>query len=60
MDDHGAAGLSTFACFMPVKAGGKEPRPKQDHGFVVLRSFEDLDGHTWEPFWMDPAHVMKG
>lgn len=42
-----------------VEAGGKEPRPKQDHGFMVQRSFEDLDGHTWEPFWMDPAHVQK-
>ncbi len=40
-----------------VKAGGKEPSPKQDHGFMVQRTFEDLDGHTWEPFWMDPAHV---
>jgi uncharacterized protein len=43
-----------------VKAGGKEPKPKQDHGFMVQRTFEDLDGHTWEPFWMDPAHVQKG
>ena len=41
-------------------AGGKEPKPKQDQGFVVQRSFEDLDGHIWEPFWMDPAHVQKG
>jgi predicted lactoylglutathione lyase len=43
-----------------VKAGGKEPRPKQDHGFMVQRTFEDLDGHTWEPFWMDPSHVQQG
>lgn len=42
-----------------VKAGGKEPSPKQDHGFMVQRTFEDPDGHTWEPFWMDPAHVQK-
>ena len=42
-----------------VKAGGKEPRPQQDHGFMFQRTFEDLDGHTWEPFWMDPAHVQK-
>jgi len=41
------------------KAGGKEPRPKQDHGFIVQRTFEDLDGHTWEPFFMDPTHVQK-
>lgn len=43
-----------------VKAGGKEPRPKQDYGFMVQRTFEDPDGHTWEPFWMDPAHVQNG
>ncbi len=42
-----------------VKAGGNEPNPKQDYGFMVQRSFEDLDGHIWEPFWMDPAHVQK-
>jgi uncharacterized protein (TIGR02246 family) len=24
------------------------------------RSFEDPDGHIWEVFWMDPAHVQKG
>ena len=42
-----------------VGAGGKEPKPKQDYGFMVLRTFEDLDGHTWEPFYMDPAHVQK-
>jgi uncharacterized protein len=40
-----------------LKAGGKEPRPKQDHGFMVQRTFEDPDGHTWEPFFMDPAYV---
>lgn len=39
-------------------AGGKEPRPKQDCGFMVQRTFEDLDGHNWEPFFMDPAHVQ--
>ena len=41
-----------------VKSGGKEPKPKQDYGFMVQRTFEDPDGHTWEPFWMDPAHVQ--
>ncbi|MFM9939005.1 MAG: VOC family protein [Hyphomicrobiaceae bacterium] len=43
-----------------VKAGGKEPRPKADYGFMVQRTFEDPDGHTWEPFFMDPTHVQKG
>ena len=35
-------------------AGGKaDPDPKQDHGFMYGRSFEDLDGHVFEPMWMD-------
>jgi uncharacterized protein len=42
-----------------VKAGGKEPKPKADYGFMVQRTIEDPDGHTWEPFWMDPNHVQK-
>ncbi len=42
-----------------VKAGGREPSPKRDYGFMVQRTFEDLDGHTWEPFFMDPSHVHK-
>jgi uncharacterized protein len=41
-----------------IAAGGREPRDPQDHGFMYARSFEDPDGHIWEPFWMDPAHVQ--
>ena len=35
-----------------LAAGGKEPRPAQDHGFMYQRSYDDLDGHTWEVFHM--------
>lgn len=38
-----------------LAAGGKEPRPPQDHGFMYGRSIEDLDGHIWELMWMDMA-----
>ena len=42
-------------------AGGKlDPCPKQDHGFMYGRSFEDPDGHIWEVMWMDPAAAMAG
>ncbi|HYZ21079.1 MAG TPA: VOC family protein [Rhodopila sp.] len=35
-------------------AGGRaDPAPKQDHGFMYGRSFEDPDGHVWEVMWMD-------
>jgi predicted lactoylglutathione lyase len=37
-----------------VKAGGREPRAAQDHGFMYSKAFEDLDGHIWELVWMDP------
>jgi len=42
-----------------VAAGGTESRDPQDYGFMYSRSFQDLDGHIWEPFWMDPDFVQK-
>jgi len=42
-----------------VKAGGKEPREAQDHGWMYGRSFEDLDGHIWEVFHMDENKMPK-
>lgn len=42
-----------------IAAGGREPRAAQDHGFMYSRTFEDPDGHIWEPFWMDPAAVKS-
>jgi hypothetical protein len=36
-----------------LAAGGREPREKQDQGFMYGRSFEDPDGHIWESIWMD-------
>lgn len=30
------------------EAGGRIPRPPQDHGFMYGHAFEDLDGHIWE------------
>ena len=45
-----------------VKAAGGTPdcNPVQDYGFMYGRSFEDLDGHIWETFWMDPAAAEAG
>ncbi|RKO70951.1 glyoxalase/bleomycin resistance/extradiol dioxygenase family protein [Sphingobacterium puteale] len=36
-----------------LAAGGTEPMPMMDHGFMQLRKVEDYDGHTWEIFYMD-------
>jgi predicted lactoylglutathione lyase len=43
-------------------AGGKaDVAPKQDMGEVMYgRSFEDPDGHHWEPMWMDPNFAEQG
>jgi predicted lactoylglutathione lyase len=41
-----------------LAAGGKTPIPPQDHGFMYAHGFEDLDGHQWELFYMDPNHVQ--
>jgi predicted lactoylglutathione lyase len=36
-----------------IKAGGKESREPQDHGWMYGRSFQDIDGHLWEIIYMD-------
>ena len=41
-----------------ITAGATECRPTEDHGFMYGRSFNDLDGHIWEVFWMNPEHVQ--
>ena len=42
-----------------IAAGGKgDPCPRQDHGFMYGRSFEDLDGHIFEVMWMDVQAAM--
>lgn len=36
-----------------LNAGGIEPNETRDYGFMVQRTIEDFDGHTWEIFFMD-------
>lgn len=42
-----------------IAAGGSAARPPQDHGFMYERAYQDLDGHIWEIFWMDPSFVQS-
>jgi predicted lactoylglutathione lyase len=42
-----------------VEAGGKEHKEPQDLGFMYLRSFEDINGHIWEIFYMDESAMKK-
>ena len=30
------------------------------NGMVYGRSFQDPDGHHWEPMWMDPSVAEQG
>ncbi len=36
-----------------IAAGGNEPTPAKDYGFMQQRSVEDLDGNLWEVLYMD-------
>ena len=43
-----------------VDAAVADVGPKQDMGgFMYGRAFEDLDGHVWEPMWMDVSAFEK-
>jgi len=42
-----------------VSAGGKEPIEPKDYGFMQQRTVEDLDGHTWEIFYMDMSKMPQ-
>ena len=36
-----------------LKAGGIEPTPMYDEGFMRVRNIEDLDGHNWGVICLD-------
>ena len=38
--------------------GGRKVNEPDDMGFMFSWGFEDLDGHVWDLFWMDPAHLQ--
>jgi uncharacterized protein len=38
-------------------AGARPIGRPRDQGFMYEWGFEDLDGHTWEYVWLDPAHA---
>jgi predicted lactoylglutathione lyase len=42
-----------------LAAGGREHRERQDMGFMYGRAFEDLDGHVFEPMWMDVEAALS-
>jgi predicted lactoylglutathione lyase len=42
-----------------IAAGASESRPAEDLGFMYQRSFQDLDGHIWEVFYMDLSKLPQ-
>ena len=40
-----------------IAAGGAPAVDSQDHGFMYVSTFYDLDGHHGEVFWMDPRAI---
>lgn len=43
-----------------IAAGGSASNDPVDHGFMYVRSFQDLDGHLWEVIYMDESAVNQG
>ncbi|MDM7829912.1 VOC family protein [Cellulomonas edaphi] len=41
-------------------AGGSEPRPASDYGFMYQRQLTDPDGNVLEFGWMDPVAAAQG
>ncbi|KTC84218.1 VOC family protein [Legionella brunensis] len=42
-----------------IANGGKEYRPTQDHGWMYGRAFQDINGHVWEPFYMNMGVIPE-
>ena len=47
------AAVDEMVC-QAVIAGGSTYKEPRDHGFMYAHEFQDLDGHIWEPFYMEP------
>jgi predicted lactoylglutathione lyase len=42
-----------------VAAGGTTPVEAKDHGFMYQHGYQDLDGHLWELFYMEPSAAKR-
>ena len=59
--------ILAFACESPdevrrlsetaISLGARKLNEPEDHGFMYSWGFEDLDGHLWDLFWMNPEQV---
>ncbi|MFY3793599.1 VOC family protein [Ureibacillus sp. MALMAid1270] len=42
-----------------LSLGGKTFTEPQDHGFMYIWGFQDLDGHLWEAAYMDKSALNQ-
>jgi uncharacterized protein len=42
-----------------IAAGGTTYKEPNDMGFMYQHGFQDLDGHIWEIFFMEPSEVNQ-
>lgn len=42
-----------------IAAGATLTRPAEDHGWMYIQAFTDLDGHQWEVAYMDESQLQK-
>ncbi|WP_019499053.1 VOC family protein [Pseudanabaena sp. PCC 6802] len=42
-----------------IAAGGSTYNEPKDHGFMYQHGFQDLDGHIWEVFFMEPSAIEQ-
>jgi predicted lactoylglutathione lyase len=55
------AEVDTLVSAAASNGGKADPGPKQEMGGMMYgRSFEDPDGHHWEPMWMDASAAEQG
>jgi predicted lactoylglutathione lyase len=57
-DDRGAVDAMVAAA--GAHGGKPDVNAVQDLGFMYGRSFEDVDGHIWEAFFMDMSRMPQG
>lgn len=43
-----------------IAAGGTTYKEPNDMGFMYQHGFQDLDGHIWEIFFMEPSAINQG
>jgi predicted lactoylglutathione lyase len=45
-------------CEKAFSLGARKYKEPDEYPFMFGWGFEDLDGHIWELFWMNPEHVQ--